>query len=138
MATITKPGVKLVTDYTRLLARTPAAFDEALAETVADAQQRAPKRTGAFARSITSKKITAPANAEAAVVGSPLSSARVKEKGGYMQARKHDTLFIPQADGSVRRPVAVRVRAQPTVAPAASNPAWSRRMTARLKAKVGR
>jgi hypothetical protein len=123
--------MKLTTDYAKLFAPIEAAFDEAVADVVTEAQRRAPRRTGKFADSIRSQRIPTPAGQFAALVGSPLISARVKEKGGYMAAKQHSTLFIPQSDGSVRRPQAVRVGAQPTVKPAGDQ--YKGFMTARLR-----
>lgn len=123
--------MKLVTDYTKLFAGIAVAHEAAADDVVREARRRAPKRTGKFAASIQHTPTRNIAGVYMSLVGSTMSSARVKEKGGYMQARKHSTLFIPQADGSVRRPRAVRVRAQPTIVPAGRM--WPEFMTGRLR-----
>jgi hypothetical protein len=92
------------------------AHERAVADTLAEARSVAGRysRTGKFANSLTSLDVAGPAGMLTTHIGSPLVSARVKEKGGYMAARTHSTLFIAYGD-SVRRPTAVRVRATPVV-----------------------
>lgn len=126
--------MKMTHDYTPLFAGVEAAFDAAVNDVVTEAQRRAPKSTGKFAASIRSERVPGPAGVLIAVVGSPLVSARVKEKGGFMQPRKHEYLFIPQADGSVRKVKSVRVRAQPTVTPAGQK--FPELMTRRMAEKA--
>jgi hypothetical protein len=124
--------MKFVSDYTALFRGNGEAYDRAVADVREEAVRRAPKgATGKFADSFKALRLPSATNVFDSVVGSSMSSARVKEKGGYIQARKHDTLFIPAGDGSVRRPVAVRIRPQPTVVPAGAM--FPKFMAARLR-----
>lgn len=110
--------MKMTTNYAPLFAGIERAFEAACDDVVEDAQDRAPKRSGKFSKSIRKQRVPAPAGRLEAVIGSPLASARVKEMGAFIPAKRHDRLFIPFGDGSLRTPQAVRIGAQPTVAPA--------------------
>lgn len=110
--------MRLTTDYSKLFADNEAAFDDAVADVVAEAKHRSRVVTGKRQRSIRSQRVSGRPHEMNAIVGSDLVSARAVEKGAYVQAKRHDTLFIPAGDGTVRRPRAVRIPAQPAVVPA--------------------
>lgn len=110
--------MKLTTNYAPLFAGVEQSFTAAEADTVAEAQRRARKRTGKWSNSITSQRIPSATGQMSAVVGSPLSSARAHEKGAFIQAKKHEYLYIPQGDGTVRKVKSVRINAQPAITPA--------------------
>ncbi len=128
--------MKFVTDYSKLLTALPDAFDLALDDTVKEAQQIASRnsRTGKFADSIRWEHVSGPGGMLTAVIGSPLVSAAVKERGGYITPKSADRLMIPQDDGSYRSPEAVRISAQPAVTPAGER--FVDFMTQRLKAET--
>jgi hypothetical protein len=109
--------VKLQLDHAKILQRGPQAHERAVADVVKDAQARAPVASGKFKRSIRSEVIERNERVTASIVGSPLASARVKERGGFMEAKRADRLYIPLG-ADVRSPESVRVAAQPTVVPA--------------------
>jgi hypothetical protein len=106
------------------------AFDVAIEDTLTDARQRAPKRTGAFARSLELSEIEDSAGRLSVRLGSSMSSARVKEAGGYIEARNSQYLVFDAGQG-VRKVKAVRIKAQPTVVPAGR--AFPQRMTDALR-----
>lgn len=110
--------MKLATDYTALFDGNEAAFEDAVDDVVKEAKHRARVVTGKFQRSIKSQRVSGRALEMNAIVGSDLVSARAHERGAYIRAKKHDTLFIPAGDGTVRRPKEVRIRATPAVEPA--------------------
>lgn len=123
--------MNLTTNYAPLFDGFEQAFDGAVEDVVKEAQDRARKRTGTWAASITSQRVPAPAGAFAAVVGSPLSSAKAHEKGAFIQAKNSDYLYIPQSDGTVRKVKSVRLNPQPAVTPAGNH--FPELMTQRLK-----
>lgn len=127
--------MRLSTDYERMFADNEAAFDDAVADTVAEARHRARVVTSKFQRSIQSMRVSGRAHELNAIVGSDLVSARAHEKGAYIVAKKHSTLFIPAGDGTVRRPQAVRIPAQPAVIPAGEK--FPEFMTRRLRERRG-
>ena len=110
--------MKMKHDYSKLLKRTEERFELAVQDVEDEAKRNADRnaRTGKFSGSIT-HTIGRSGDMLVARVGSPMVSARVKERGGFMQASASDTLYLPQA-GEVRRPTSVRVRATPVVTPA--------------------
>lgn len=117
----------------RLLGRTVVAFDRAVADTLDEARRVASRssKTGRFERSLTSSAIEARGSAVSATIGSPLSSARVKERGGYIQAKRGPFLVIPHPDGSMRKVKAVRIPKRPVVTVA--GPRFVDFMTGRLR-----
>jgi hypothetical protein len=110
----------MTTNYAPLYAHTEEAFTKAVQDTVDEAKANAGRisRTGRFRDSITSLRLPQGKDVLYARVGSPFVSARVKEKGGYMQAKQGDRLYLPAGGGEVRSPTAVRVRATPVITPA--------------------
>jgi hypothetical protein len=106
-----------------LLDRIPRAFEASVDDTIADAERVAPKVTGRFAASIIHGPIERTSTGVRTTFGSTLSSARVKERGG----------FVPPY-GNLRAP-RVRVRAQPTVTVA--GPRWVHYMGQRLRSGLG-
>jgi hypothetical protein len=129
--------MRLTTDYAGLFRRTESDFEGAVEDTLGEAKRIADRyrRTGKFAGSLQSTRVSGARNQMNAVIGSPLVSARVKEKGGYIQARKHPTLYIPHPDGGLRTPSAVRIRATPIVTPAGAK--FVDYMSARLRRSSG-
>jgi hypothetical protein len=95
------------------------AFASALDETVEDARRRAPKRTGMWARSIDAERTTHAGDRLESAIGSPLVSAKVHERGGYITPKRAKALAIPQPDGSIRLSKAVRIPPHPAIIPAA-------------------
>lgn len=101
------------------------AFDAAVDDTVAVAQANAGRysRTGRFAGSITRTEAREVGDRLEARIGSPLSSARAKEKGAYIAAKRDIPKFgrylaIPAGDGTLRKVEAVRLPPRPAVGPA--------------------
>ncbi len=121
-------------DHGVLLNRTRSAFEGAVNDVIGDAANRAPKRTGRFAKSISHSAIEQTSTGIRTTVGSPLSSARVKEMGGFMQAKSSDWMRF-QINGQWVSARMFRVGAQPTVGPAARN--FPRYMGDRLRALGG-
>jgi len=121
-------------DHGVLLRRTASAFEGAVNDVIGDAADRAPKRTGRFGRSISHSAIEQTSTGLRTTVGSPLSSARVKEMGGFMQSKSGDRMRF-QINGQWVTATGFRVAAQPTVGPAARN--FARYMGDRLRALGG-
>jgi hypothetical protein len=106
----------------------PKAVDDLLTEARANAQRN--ERTGKFRGSLRTEILAKAGQRRTAIVGSPLVSARAKEKGAFIQPKQGDRLFIPQ-DGELRTPTQVRIRATPVVTPAGEK--WPELMTRRLQ-----
>lgn len=128
--------MKMRHDYTRLLAKNEDAFKKAAQDVEDEARRNAERnsRTGRFAASLT-HTVGRDGEVMVARVGSPLVSARVKEKGGFMQATRAATLTLPAGDGTARRPESVRVRATPAVTPAGRR--FPEFMTRRMREAAG-
>jgi len=106
----------------RLLDPIANAFEAAVDDVVTLARANAARhsRTGTFERSITRTDTVETASGRLeARVGSPLSSAKAKEKGAYIRARRGPYLVFQTNDGW-RKVAAVRLAPQPAVAPAAA------------------
>lgn len=129
--------MKMTHDYRKLLSRTDAAFTKAAADTLEAAQEVAGRnaRSGKFKDSLRIEVVETSGLAITALLGSPLVSARVKEKGGYIEAKNAPRLMIPQDDGSYRSPAAVRIRATPVVTVA--GPRFPEFMTRRMREAAG-
>lgn len=106
-------------------------FGLAADDVVRLAQARAPKRTGRFARSIQRTAVRHEgASRLVCEVGSPLVSARAKEKGALISAKRGRYLVFNAGSG-VRKVTAVRLRPQPSVTPAGRQ--FTRLLAARLR-----
>lgn len=106
-----------------------AAADDVV--TLAQATARKDSRTGRFAGSITrTDAVDVGGGRLEARVGSPLSSARAKERGAYIRAKRGPYLVFNAGDG-VRKVEAVRLAPQPAVTPAGAR--FPRLMAARLE-----
>jgi hypothetical protein len=107
-------SIKVTTDASRLLARTDPAFEDAVADTLNAARAEARKhgQTGKFEGSLETT-IDRAGDVKTARLGSSLVSAKVKEKGGFMQG--NPLLLLRLAGGEFRSAAAVRVRATPVV-----------------------
>lgn len=114
------------------------AFEGAIDDSLAEARRRAPHVTGKYRDSIQATPIVVTDRGFEARIGSPLSSARVKEVGGFIQAKASRAagrfagyMRIPFAGGGWATVEAFRIRATPTIVPAGRKfPAF---MTARLR-----
>lgn len=113
----------------RLTDRIPKAAKLAADDVVKDAQSRVRRRTGKFQRSIKAK-VENTATGVRCEIGSPLASARIKERGGVIKARRGDFLVFNAGQG-VRKVPSVRLTARPYLAPAGKQ--WPKFMTARLR-----
>lgn len=118
----------------KLLEGIAVAFADAVQDTLEEARRIASRssRTGKFAASLEATDVALTSNGYEAAIGSPLASARAKEKGAFIQAKRAPYLVIPQPDGSVRKVKAVRLPPRPAVVPAGRR--FPEFMTARLKA----
>jgi hypothetical protein len=109
------------------------AHDRAVDDTRDAAQRNASRysRTGRFADSIerTPSVETQPGRM-AARVGSPLVSARAKEKGAFIAAKRGDYLVFDAGSG-VRKVRDVRLPARPVVGPAVAR--WPETFAARAR-----
>jgi len=114
-----------------LLDRTGPAFERAVDDTLTAARREVRSRTGTFARSLRRSDIAQVEDRLETVIGSPLASARVKERGGYIRAKRGPYLVIPQRDGSFRKVEAVRV--PPTPVLSVAGPTFPEHMAARLR-----
>lgn len=97
-----------------------AAFDQAVDDTLDQAQTNADRhsQTGKFATSLTRTDPREVADGRhEARVGSPLSSAKAKERGAFIQAKRGPYLVFNAGDG-VRKVSAVRLAPRPVVGPA--------------------
>ena len=116
-----------------LLAKPRQAFEAAVDDVVTLARAHAARnsRTGEFERSITRSETVDSGDRLEARVGSPLSSAKAKEKGAFIQAKRGRYLVFNAGDG-VRKKESVRLRPQPAVTPAGQQ-FRSQLMPARLR-----
>jgi hypothetical protein len=103
----------------RILEPAIAAFDHAVDDTVDQAQTNADRysKSGKFADSITRTEPVQRGDRLTARIGSPLVSARAKEKGAFIQAKRGPYLVFNAGDG-VRKVGSVRVPPRPVVGPA--------------------
>lgn len=110
-----------------------AATDDALAVARSNASRNS--RTGRFERSLTRTE-TVPVGRDRleSRIGSPLNSARPKEKGAYIQAKRGPYLVFPTRDGW-RKVRSVRLPARPVVTPAGRK--FPQLMAARLRQVLG-
>lgn len=111
-----------------------AAFDLAVDDTLELARAHAAKhsRTGGFAASLTRTPTVRDGDRLEARIGSPLSSARVKETGAFIQSQTGGMMRFRLDTGAWVTLEAFRVPAQPAVAPAGGR--FAAIMTARLRA----
>lgn len=101
-----------------LLDEIGTAFGLAIGDVLEEAQRIAPERTGKYRRSLRLAPVSVEGQRLVSAIGSPLASARPKEKGAYITARKAPWLAIPFGDGTIRKVKSVRLPASPVVGPA--------------------
>lgn len=108
------------------------AFDEACIDALEDARQVAGRnsRTGRFAQSLTISETVHTATGLEASIGSPMRSAKAKEKGAFIQAKRGKYLTF-KIDGQFKKVESVRLAPRPVVAPAGRR--FPRYMTFRLR-----
>jgi hypothetical protein len=113
-----------------------AAFEAAVLDTRDEAERiaRQHSRTGKFAGSIEASEVEQVGGRLEARIGSPLVSARAKEKGAFIQAKNKPTLIIKTKDGW-RRPKQVRLVPHPAVTPAGRK--FGEFMAERLRQTIG-
>lgn len=131
--------MKLESNASDVLRRVDLAFELAVADTRDLARENAAKhdRTGRFSDSIVSSPPIQTADGFEASIGSPLSSAKAKEKGAFIQAKRGRYLVFDAGQG-VRKVEAVRLRPQPAVTPAGRRfAAPDGPMTQRLREQLG-
>lgn len=126
--------MKITSAADQLLAQAESAFDLAVGDAVelARAHAAAHSRTGDFARSITRTPTVRDGDRLVARIGSPMSSARVKETGGFMQSQTGGMMRFKLKTGAWVTLEAFRVPAQPAVAPAGGR--FAAILTGRLRA----
>lgn len=113
------------------------AYERASENTLEDARRVAGRhsRSGKFRDSL---QLSEPVEVDGRLerrIGSPLSSAKAKEKGAYIRAKRGKYLVFDAGQG-VRKVEAVRLAPQPAVAPAVTQfPVF---MAARLVEELGR
>lgn len=113
------------------------AFDAAVDDTleVARANARRYSRSGRFAASLTRTPTVRTGDRLEARIGSPLSSARAKERGAYIAAKRDIPKFgrylaVARPDGTLRKAEAVRLSPRPVVLPAGAR--WPELLRARF------
>lgn len=128
--------MKLESQAEHLLGGIETAFTLAVEDTRDRARDIASRhdRTGRFSGSIQRSDIVGTSDGFEATIGSALSSARAKEKGAFIQARRGRYLVFDAGQG-VRKVENVRLRPQPAVTPAGR--AFSEPMTRRLQEQLG-
>lgn len=121
-----------------LIDETWVAFEGAVQDSLEEARRRAPKVTGRYRDSIQATPIVVTDRGFETRIGSPLSSARVKEVGGFIQAKASRQagrfaghMRIPFRGGGWATIEAFRIRATPTIVPAGRK--FPEFMTARLR-----
>lgn len=124
--------MNLVSYADRLEIRIEAAFDAAVDDTMFEAQDIAERhsRTGKFADSITRTELVVSEGKLEARIGSPLASAKAKEKGAYIVPVKAPKLVFDAGQG-IRKVDSVRLAPQPAVTPAGRR--FAEFMTKRLR-----
>lgn len=109
-------------------------IDDAFERAVDDARDLAQRnasahsRTGKFERSIERTETAREGDRLEARIGSPLVSAKAKEKGAFIQAKRGPYLVF-RVPGGVRKVESVRLAPQPAVTPAGAQ--FPRLMAAR-------
>lgn len=127
--------MKIESGASRLLALAEAAVDLAVDDTLEVARANAAKnaRTGEFAGSLTRTPLRREGARVTARIGSPLASAKAKEVGAFVRAKKGPVMrFRAEPSGEWVTMEAFRVPAQPVVTPAGRQ--FPRILTARLGA----
>lgn len=116
----------------RLVRPIERAFDAAVDDTLelARAEARKHRRSGRFERSLIRTSVRDMGTRLEARIGSPLRSARAKEKGAFIQAKRGPYLVFPTNDGW-RKVESVRLAPQPVVTPAGRR--FRQVMAARLR-----
>lgn len=127
--------MRIQSNARKLLALAEAAADLAVDDTLELARANARKNaaTGTFADSITRTPLVAGGGRVTARIGSPLASARAKERGAFVTAKRGPVMrFRAQPSGDWVTMEAFRIPAQPAVAPAGAR--FPQLMSARLSA----
>lgn len=103
-----------------LVERSRAAYEDAVDDTLALAQELAGRhsRSGKFADSLERTETVEVDGRLETRIGSPLASARAKEKGAWIAPKNAPYLTIKTADGWRRIKDGVRLAPQPAVVPA--------------------
>lgn len=111
--------MNLETDYRPLDDGIGRAFEAAKTDTLVEARGVAAKRsrTGRFAGSLEVTATESTSEGLEARLGSPLVSARAKEKGAFISAKRGPYLVFRTSDGW-RKVKSVRLAPQPVVTPA--------------------
>jgi hypothetical protein len=123
-----------------LLEEVVTAFWQATDDTLQEAKRRAGqhKRTGKFQDSLEATQPVVDGETLRSRVGSPLSSARVKELGGFMQPRHGSRIRFRLETGAWVTLQAFRVAARPVVVPAGRLfPDFFRARLAQLRGSAG-
>lgn len=112
--------------------RAMTAFDRAVDDTldVARVNARRHGRTGRFEASLQRTPAGVVGDRLAARVGSPMRSAKAKERGAYIQAQQTPYLVFDAGSG-IRKVKAVRLPPRPVVGPAVAR--YPRLMAPRLR-----
>lgn len=124
--------MNLISYADRLHLAVANAFDAAVDDTLEEAVRNAERysKSGKFADSLQRTDPVESTDRLEARIGSPLRSARAKERGAYIAAEKAKHLVFDAGQG-VRKATAVRIPAQPAVTPAGRR--FREFMTGRLR-----
>lgn len=131
--------MKLVSHADEVLGQVDRAFELAVEDARDEARDIASKhdKTGKFSGSIQRSDIVQTPDGLTASIGSALSSARAKEKGAFIEAKRSKHLVFDAGQG-VRKVKSVRLRPQPAVTPAGRHfAAPDGPMTRRLREQLG-
>ncbi len=123
--------MKLVMDDRALMVKVLGAFHLATSDALGEARRIAPHVTGRYRDSLRLGAAATVGTRISVNLGSPLKSAKAKEKGAYIEARNADYLAIPMPDGTMRKVKAVRLPARPVVGKVA--PKFEAMLTRRLR-----
>lgn len=120
--------------FERLTGKLPKVVGLATQDTLDGIRRRAPRRSGKYAASIRAD-IQRDAKGWKVVVGSPLRSTRIHEKGGIIRVRRAEYLVFNAGNG-VRKVKEVRQRGKPHLEPGSRE--WPRNFAKRMREVVGR
>lgn len=128
--------MKLVSNAEPLFRGIAEAFDAAVLDVRDEARAIAGRhsRTGKFAASIVESETEPTTTGFEARVGSTLQSAKAKEKGAYIAAKRGKHLVFDAGQG-VRKVAAVRLPPRPAVTPAGRR--FGTFMSKRLREELG-
>jgi hypothetical protein len=126
--------VKYERHFERLTGKLPHVIALATTDTLVGIRKRAPRRSGKYAASIDAD-VKEHGKGWTVTVGSPLSSARIHERGGVIRARRAPYLVFNPGGGVVKVESVVQ-KGKPHLGPGSRE--WPRNVAKRMREVVGK